>query len=257
MTVTPNPANEITSRIITDSMTDIQKVKAIHDWLVNNVEYDTKGYNSGNISAESYTAEGLFKNRVAVCDGYSKAFLAMAECAGLDSVRITGIAYNSSSSTGESHSWNQVKVNGKWYNIDVTWDDPIITNSNEDNLSYQYFLIPDSVMNRDHVAGNGAKYNCTSPQPLDLFLNDVINDEISGHQNWCYCESESDLDTNLNAFIKKGIMEFTVIYKTTETDQNKIANTMFSHCKNIRTFNFRSIQWKFDGYYKITIKVTT
>ena len=90
-----NIAAEITARIINDSMSSVDKIKAIHDWLVNNTEYDTEGYEIGNISPDSYTAEGLFKTGRAVCEGYSKAFQQMAESAGFEVIKVNGIGVNS------------------------------------------------------------------------------------------------------------------------------------------------------------------
>ena len=115
-------ADAVLAQIVMPGMTEFDKARAIHDWLVRNVAYDKAGVQSGNVPSTSFTAEGLFDTRVAVCDGYSKAFLILCERAGLDAVRVTGTATNTSGVTS-SHAWNQVKIDGKWYEITSSGED--------------------------------------------------------------------------------------------------------------------------------------
>ena len=114
------------------------KILQVHNYLVDNVVYDE----SITESAISHTLYGALINRVAVCDGYAKAFKYILDNAGISCVEICGIAQNSAGES-ESHAWNYVLLNGRWYAIDVTWDDPIIVGGNgrlTDELRYNYFL---------------------------------------------------------------------------------------------------------------------
>lgn len=104
---------------------DYQKVKAIHDYIIKQVTYDD--------SLTKYTAYDALVNKSAVCEGYAAAAYRMFTDAGLDSKILSGEA------GGGSHVWNMVKVNGKWYNIDLTWDDTE-TASGKQVISYDYFL---------------------------------------------------------------------------------------------------------------------
>lgn len=104
---------------------DYQKVKAIHDYIINKVSYDH--------TLKKHSAYDALINKSAVCEGYAAAAYRLYTDAGIGSRIITGKA------GGGSHAWNIVKVNGKWYNIDLTWDDPV-TNTGEQVLRYDYFL---------------------------------------------------------------------------------------------------------------------
>ena len=265
--VTEKPASEkITDSIITSDMTNIQKVKAIHDWLVSNVEYDEEGYSAGSISDESHTAAGLFKNRKAVCDGYANAFKEMAEYAGFETVVITGVGIDSNNNV-ESHAWNQVKIDGKWYNIDVTWDDPVTSGSfGFDNIRYTYFLIPDSIMDIDHIAdADSVKYPCNTPQPTDIFVEDVIEDDIENHENYAMCKTDDDVKNVTNSFINQGISQFTIIYKISDFENDEVQGedtvgyiqktALYSQNK----YNYVKTEytdWKFEGYIQMTMTFT-
>ena len=249
-----NIAAEITARIINDSMSSVDKIKAIHDWLVNNTEYDTEGYEIGNISPDSYTAEGLFKTGRAVCEGYSKAFQQMAESAGFEVIKVNGIGVNSSGTT-ETHAWNQVKVDGKWYNIDVTWDDPVANGDiGFDNLRYKYFLVPDSVIANDHIADPGQQLNkCTTAQPMNRIINDIIEEDIENHENYFYCASYNQLSSITNSIAKNHTKKFTIIYKTANMpDVQKIMDTALYAHDDIMSLNIEYMDWKFDGYIQMT-----
>ena len=152
-------AKTTAKKIVTSSMTEIQKVKKIHDWIVNNTEYDIDNYNKGTIPQSSYTVKGVIQQHKAVCQGYAETFQAMALSAGIDTEIVTGKAYGMGGYA--EHMWNQVKIDNNWYNIDVTWDDPISTS---DILVYDYFLVPDSVITKDHKFDINLN-RCTSPTP--------------------------------------------------------------------------------------------
>ena len=94
----------------------------------------------------SHGAAGPLVDGYAVCDGYSKAFDLLCYLSGIDCIRVSGTSTNSSGSSG-GHAWNKVKVDGTWYNVDVTWDDPV---SSRPILRYDYFLVSDSTLARNH-----------------------------------------------------------------------------------------------------------
>jgi hypothetical protein len=128
------------------SGSDYDKIKQIHDYLVENIEYDTT-ISKSNI----YNLYGALVNNECVCEGYAKAFKYLVNQAGIDCVIVVGTGVNSAGET-ESHAWNYVQLNNTWYAVDATWDDPIIqgralfTNS----YKYKYFLKGLNTMNEDH-----------------------------------------------------------------------------------------------------------
>ncbi len=148
-------AKSILKNILANGMSEFEKVKAIHDYIVNNTKYDSENYNNDTVPDSSYSPMGVFVQGVAVCQGYAYAFDLLCKNAGIECEVVTGTA------DGGGHGWNQVKVDGKWYNIDTTWDDPIsyVNGVRVDVLRYDYFLISDSQMYKDHIAKD-AKHIC-------------------------------------------------------------------------------------------------
>lgn len=246
--------DNILSQILTPTMTELEKLKAIHDWMINYAEYDTVGYNSGNVSESSHTAKGFIENKTAVCDGYSETFLLLTQKAGFECVIVTGVAFNGTDD--ENHAWNQVKMDGKWYNVDVTWDDPVVTTaSNTDNLTYRYFLIPDSVMNTNHSPASACN-SCTTDQPAGELISMTLDEELRSHSDYAYCSTEAELKDSMQTFYDQGVKPFTLIYRTTQTDHNTIINTVAAQRPSGTGMNVSIIEWKFSGYYKITVTLT-
>lgn len=136
-TRTLEKARQVQAAVVTPQMSEYDQVKAYHDYLVNNTTY-------GGSNDRRFNAAGALVDGVAVCDGYSMALDLLCYLSGIDCVRVTGFA-------GEGHAWNKVCINGSWYNIDVTWDDPV---SSRPMLVYDYFLISDAAISRDHTFDN-------------------------------------------------------------------------------------------------------
>ena len=111
------------------SMDDYNKIKSIHDFIITNAAYDISA-----IHASGY--DNLVK-QTSVCQGYAMVTYLMMKEAGIDCRIITG------SGKGVSHAWNIVKLDGKWYNIDCTWDDPVSPDGKQ-HLEYEYFLKSDA-----------------------------------------------------------------------------------------------------------------
>ena len=108
--------------IINSNMSDYEKVKAVNDYLVNRYDYDHT-LQSNN----SYLA--LTTGRT-TCQGYSMTAYKMFNMVGIENRIVIG------SINGVPHAWNEVNVDGKWYNIDITNDDYV--------GSYKYFLKSDA-----------------------------------------------------------------------------------------------------------------
>lgn len=135
-----NAANSFIKQAdITEGMTDYDKALALHDVVCANLVYD----NSQSLEW-IHTAYGAFVNKLAVCDGYSKAYQYLLNKVGIDSHIATG------SSKGESHAWNLVKLDGEWYYTDVTWDD------SEYGIFYEYFNITTELLKEDHELDSSA-----------------------------------------------------------------------------------------------------
>lgn len=127
---------------------DYQKVLYIHDYLVSTIEYDSTYSSIG-----TYSIYGALVGKTCVCEGYAKAFKYLANAAGFNSEIMQGVATNSSGQS-ENHAWNCIEIGGVWYEIDPTWDDPIIVGGNgklTNEMKYKYFLKGRTTFEKDHV----------------------------------------------------------------------------------------------------------
>ncbi|MGH2330987.1 stalk domain-containing protein [Thermoanaerobacter mathranii] len=139
-------AKEIISQIIKPDMSDIDKVKAIHDYIVKNTKYDYENLINNTIPPESYTAYGVLIKGVGVCQGYTAAFNLLAQLARIDSLGVAGTGFNYSGSM--PHAWNMIRIDGKISYVDVTWDDPVPDQG--DNVRYDYFNVTEEQLAKDH-----------------------------------------------------------------------------------------------------------
>ncbi|MBE0675995.1 MAG: hypothetical protein IH591_15165 [Bacteroidales bacterium] len=104
--------------------TELEKARLIFTWIATHVSYDDYGFNSGNYSDTS--PEGVFRNRVSVCQGYSELFTRLCDIARLEAHTITGyakgITYQKGQTiTGTNHAWNIIRLDGRYRLFDVTW----------------------------------------------------------------------------------------------------------------------------------------
>ena len=124
-----------------------QDIKMVHDYLVDNVSYDTS-ISKPNI----YNVYGALVNGEAVCEGYARAFKYIMDEMGIPCTLVIGKGTNSEGTT-ENHAWNYVQLNGSWYAIDTTWDDPVIIGGGtlSQSSKYKYFLKGSNEMSKDHT----------------------------------------------------------------------------------------------------------
>lgn len=159
-------AKSVLREIISNEMSEYEKVLSIFDYICYNTVYDDLIVEfpiDAVPSFASYTCfflEGVFNDGLAVCDGFSKAFSLLCNMEGIDAYRITG------SAKGGLHAWNKVKVDGSWYVVDITWtvvdtDESAFASGGEavnfnskEFLSYRYFLVSDKYIKNSHSAAN-------------------------------------------------------------------------------------------------------
>lgn len=142
-------AAQFISDRITKEMTDFEKEMQIIGYLVEHVDYAYNRYLEGNSIPEDYEAYGALIHGEAVCSGYTEAFLTLAESCGLEARKVLGDV------NGIPHTWNQVKLEGDWYHVDVTWEDPIVNGSVDNGLGFgslcnDYINLTDAQMEEDH-----------------------------------------------------------------------------------------------------------
>ncbi|MFC5652962.1 transglutaminase domain-containing protein [Paenibacillus solisilvae] len=130
------------SRILKPGMNDHQKERAVHDWIVGHIAYDTS-----LVSHSAY--DGLVKGKT-VCQGYALITYEMMRQAGIPVKIVEG------SSRGINHTWNLVQIGGKWYHVDTTWDDP--TPDAAGRVVYNYYNLTDTQLRADHYWTTSAWY---------------------------------------------------------------------------------------------------
>ena len=135
--------DKIYSKLINDTMNSIDKIKAIHDYIINNSKYDNDRIN-GITKYSSNTAYGNLIEGYGVCSGYTDSMAIF-----LNTMRIENYKISSN-----NHIWNLVYIDNKWLNLDLTFDDPIV-DPYEDILNHDYFLIDtETLLNLDKEEHN-------------------------------------------------------------------------------------------------------
>lgn len=138
--------NQIISQVSEKS--NYQKIKMVHDYLIDSIDYEND-LTKNNV----YDIYGALVRKRCVCEGYAKAFQYLVNELGIENTIVIGTGTNSRNET-ESHAWNYVKLDGQWYAVDVTWDDPIIADGGRltNKSRYEYFLKGSNTMNKNHFA---------------------------------------------------------------------------------------------------------
>lgn len=131
----------VLSTLIKPGMNDHEKVMAINDWVVLNLKYDT--------TLQKYTAYDGLSTGSTVCQGYSLLTHKMLKEAGIQNKIVEGTAYPEGNPQGILHAWNLVLLDGKWYHLDTTWNDPVP--DRDGTVSYTYYLRTDAQMKKDHT----------------------------------------------------------------------------------------------------------
>jgi hypothetical protein len=131
---------------IPDGADELECELIIHDALVDDISYDSEAAAEENDTAEAFGIYGALVGKKAVCTGYARAAKLLLNRVGIESRLVTGMSKNS------GHMWNQVKINGQWYNLDVTWDDSV-TDDGVLYSRYCYFNITDEQLAVNHETG--------------------------------------------------------------------------------------------------------
>lgn len=214
--VTANNASEkIIAQIITKNMSEYERVKAIHDWIVINVQYDYAGLQNETLSSTAYNADGALCYKLAVCQGYAEAFHLLCAKAGVQSYIMYGEAGNATDGW-DSHAWNVVRINGEWYQVDCTWDDPLINGTvvnGRENLLYTYFLLTDKEMYYDHKLDAEYTKNekvCTSTLFYGYAKYLTLDEQLDDSSSEVRVTTASQVKEAAKKFTKKRIYKFRI-----------------------------------------------
>ncbi len=175
---------------------DVEKVKFINDYLAYSITYVAG-------SPYNQTAYSAIVNKKAVCAGYAKSFKYYMDELGIPSTFVYGFAgENPSNDVGEHHAWNLVKLDGQYYNIDVTWND--IDNSSSNYVRYDYFNKSDNVFVKDHIrkliSQNLVSCNSDDMSIENVFANKTPTYDFNNLHSNIIQNNEEFIDDNDNEF---------------------------------------------------------
>ena len=159
------------------------QLKIFHDYLVLNSTFghgeDVASYNSSIYNAFGHGSDTQGDIQ---CVGYAKAMQYLCDKVGIECMVITG-----TNDKDQSHAWNKVKVDGEWYNLDATWDDPILSTPITTYIRYNYFLVPDEWIN----------------EKTHFNINKKV---LSSGESYSYFTPPAATATAQNYFIKNGLV---------------------------------------------------
>lgn len=123
---------------LNDSMSNYDKIKVFHDFVINNTIYDEAN------TLNSYTAYNLITTGKSICGGYSDIMAIYLDKLGITNYKITS----------ENHIWNLINLDGAWYHLDATWDDPVASDGKQ-YLIHNFFMIStEQLLSLDQVEHN-------------------------------------------------------------------------------------------------------
>ena len=169
--VVTNTINEICADL-DETSTDFEKALAVHDYLVFNYKYD-----------ETYTiydAYNMIAKKTGVCQAYSEVFDLLMAYLDVECVIV--------SSSDMNHAWNLVKIEGSWYHMDATWDDPVP--DKEGRIKYTYFLHDDASFKEDyeHYGWNGNGIVASNEEYEDLPRGNNAT-QVYSNDYWYYVQN--------------------------------------------------------------------
>lgn len=138
---------------LTDSsLTAFEKELLLHDWMVQWAEYDPGALSSGPIGEPMPNNDnpyGFLTGKKGICLGYTATFQLLMELCGIECTTVRGTSHSGTA----DHAWNMVRLDGEWYCVDVTWDDPVASFPIpiESYTAHQYFNVTSQFLRQtDH-----------------------------------------------------------------------------------------------------------
>lgn len=172
---------EVMDACIFEGMTPEQIALSVHDYLILNCIYDE--------SLKKNTGYDLLVNGSTVCAGYTALYM--------DILNRVGIPCVSVSSEPMEHTWNLVQLDGKWYHVDVTWDDP--SPDRYGFVSHEYFLVTDKEISQGEKphADWVTDIKCTDERFSEAWWRSVKTPVIFESADVCYYQRSAELSNSL------------------------------------------------------------
>ena len=140
----------VIASLISADMSDYDKELAIHDWMIDWGSYDSDTLNhqqNAQPNPDHDNPYGFLIGKKGICLGYTSTFQLFMDMVGIECITVHGTAYSKT----EEHAWNMVSLDGEWYCVDVTWDDPTTYSSVSRLTAHMYFNVTSEYLRgRDH-----------------------------------------------------------------------------------------------------------
>lgn len=134
--------NQIYQETQVATMSDTDKIKTIHDYIINHTKYDVERNEKNNSPYISYKATGPALEGYATCSGYTDFMALFLEKMDIPNFKVATELMQTDVS---GHVWNAVFIDNQWKHLDLTWDDPV-SQDGKDYLQHKYFLVSTSEM---------------------------------------------------------------------------------------------------------------
>lgn len=199
--------DDIIASAIKDGMTDWEKELALHDALVEHVDY-YEYEDINDIPSVKHTAYGALVEKEAVCDGYAKAFKILLDRVGIENIIVEG-------KTEEvAHAWNMVKIDEHYYHVDVTSDS---IHEESKYVIHTYFNVSDDNISNTHYIGGGFRLPNSTSMKYSYYI-----------QKDYYIQSEDNLYNKLSEVITKQKKSKVLEIKVAEKyDARSVIDTLF------------------------------
>lgn len=250
-------ASQVLDEVTEDGMTDYEKELAVHDWLVANVTYAKDTLNAlAEEDPDNATPYGTLLNGQAVCHGYATTFQLFMEMLEIPCRYVRKPVH----ANGE-HTWNMVELDGHWYYVDVTWDDPTPDEEGRP-VKHEYFNVDDGKMLKEHV-WDYDDYPPTDSYDYSYFV-----------QSCRTLESQADVGALLDEMLDKNCADCTFVIEGTElpetnhttvfppaehhedTGLEELTDTMSAWKQKDGEHNLSAVIEVVDGKPMVSVKIT-
>lgn len=172
-----NRIADLSRKLTKDCDTDKDKIKAVYQWVANNIYYDKDKFNAKTFTKEDAKAEVVLERGTGVCEGYANLMVALLREAGFTAKTVYGYSLNKdklkswpkdlfsgdlNQSGLETHAWVEVYLDDEWHSYDVTWDSNNVYKNGKlekESADMDYYDISIEKLSKDHyITDNGDSY---------------------------------------------------------------------------------------------------
>ncbi|MGN1345894.1 MAG: S-layer homology domain-containing protein [Eubacteriales bacterium] len=161
--------------LVDPSLSEAEKALFVHDYLIASCSYD--------VEETRFDALSFFQERSGVCQAYSLAYMAVLRELGMDAVMVTSMEMN--------HAWNLVRVDGSWYHVDLSFDDP--SPDRPGRVLHDNFLLDDEEIRETPTPHNGweSSVRCASASFKNRIWHGVCSRMIFLDGQWYYIDADT------------------------------------------------------------------